>query len=73
MVLFLERNDELVLSNMSTHMYILQMQKDKRWGRDLRKSEKYKVFSFLRGRKGKITIFLQEKGGTNFKLPEVEN
>ena len=54
-------------------MYILQMQKDKRSGRDSRKSEKYKVFSFLRGRKGKITIFLQEKGGTNFKLPEVEN
>ena len=61
-------------------MYILQMQKDKRWGRDImyrslfsRKSEKYQVFSFLRGRKQKITIFLQEKGGTNFKLPEVEN
>ena len=37
-------------------MYILQMQKDKRWGRDLgimyrslfsRKSEKYQVLTFL--------------------------
>ena len=38
-----------------------------------KKSEKYKVFSFLRVRKQKITLFLQEKGGSNFKLPEVED